>query len=37
MTVPLPAGVLARYERFSLYNSPYVAHDRGELYSEKRS
>ncbi len=25
----LPEGVLARYERFSLYNSPYVAHDRG--------
>jgi len=29
MAVPLPAGVLSQYERFSLYNSPYVAHDRG--------
>lgn len=29
VSVSLPADVLARYERFSLYNSPYVAHDRG--------
>ena len=29
MAVSLPADVLARYERFSLYNSPYVAHDQG--------
>lgn len=29
MVVSLPADVLERYERFSLYNSPYVAHDRG--------
>lgn len=27
--VTLAADVLARYERFSLYNSPYPAHDRG--------
>lgn len=27
--VTLPAEVLARYPRFSLYNSPYPAHDRG--------
>ena len=27
--VRLPASVAARYERFSLYNSPYPAHDRG--------
>jgi hypothetical protein len=27
--VTLPLEVLARYERFSLYNSPYPAHDRG--------
>ncbi|MDZ7746461.1 MAG: hypothetical protein U5K28_08075 [Halobacteriales archaeon] len=27
--VTLPASVLARYERFSRYNSPYPAHDRG--------
>jgi hypothetical protein len=25
----LPTAVLERYERFSLYNSPYPAHDRG--------
>lgn len=29
MTVVLPDEVLARYPRFSLYNSPYPAHDRG--------
>jgi hypothetical protein len=29
MAVSLSADVLSRYERFSLYNSPYVAHDRG--------
>lgn len=29
MTVTLPADVLDRYRRFSLYNSPYPAHDRG--------
>jgi len=37
MTVSLPADVLARYERFSLYNSPYVAHGRGcaiDLYPD---
>lgn len=27
--VPLPASVLERYPRFSCYNSPYPAHDRG--------
>ncbi|MFC7176544.1 hypothetical protein [Halosegnis marinus] len=27
--VTLPGDVVARYERFSLYNSPYPAHDRG--------
>lgn len=27
--VSLPADVVARYERFSLYNSPYPAHDTG--------
>jgi hypothetical protein len=27
--VPLPADLLSRYERFSCYNSPYPAHDRG--------
>lgn len=27
--VTLPGDVAARYERFSLYNSPYPAHDRG--------
>jgi hypothetical protein len=27
--VSLPADVVARYERFSLYNSPYPAHDAG--------
>ncbi|MEM4781584.1 MAG: hypothetical protein QXG03_08510 [Halalkalicoccus sp.] len=27
--VTLPAEVLSRYPRFSLYNSPYPAHDRG--------
>ncbi|WP_254536801.1 hypothetical protein [Halomarina litorea] len=33
----LSEGVLERYERFSLYNSPYAAHDRGcavDLYPE---
>ncbi|ELZ25931.1 hypothetical protein [Natrinema limicola] len=29
MAVTLPASVLAQYERFSLYNSPYPAHDGG--------
>lgn len=29
MTVTLGADVLFQYRRFSLYNSPYVAHDRG--------
>ncbi|MFB6126103.1 MAG: hypothetical protein ABEJ79_02220 [Halolamina sp.] len=35
--VSLPASVLARYRRFSLYNSPYAAHDRGravDLYPD---
>jgi hypothetical protein len=27
--VTLPGSVIERYERFSLYNSPYPAHDRG--------
>ena len=27
--VTLPGAVVRRYERFSLYNSPYPAHDRG--------
>jgi hypothetical protein len=27
--VTLPGAVVRRYERFSLYNSPYQAHDRG--------
>jgi hypothetical protein len=27
--VTVPASTLARYERFSLFNSPYPAHDRG--------
>ncbi len=27
--VPLPPSLLDRYERFSCYNSPYAAHDRG--------
>ena len=33
----LPAATLGRYQRFSLYNSPYAAHDRGcaiDLYPE---
>ncbi|WP_129112607.1 hypothetical protein [Halegenticoccus tardaugens] len=37
MAVTLPADVLERYRRFSLYNSPYPAHDRGcaiDLYPE---
>ncbi|QLK25085.1 hypothetical protein HYG81_13355 [Natrinema zhouii] len=29
MAVTLPETVLARYDRFSLYNSPYPAHDGG--------
>lgn len=29
MTCSIPAAVLFQYRRFSLYNSPYVAHDRG--------
>jgi len=35
--VTVPASTLARYRRFSLYNSPYPAHDRGcaiDLYPE---
>jgi hypothetical protein len=35
--VSLPADVVARYERFSRYNSPYPAHDRGcavDLYPD---
>ncbi|MFB6131331.1 MAG: hypothetical protein ABEJ28_10980 [Salinigranum sp.] len=35
--VTLPASVVRRYPRFSLYNSPYAAHDRGhavDLYPE---
>jgi hypothetical protein len=37
MAVTLPADILRRYRRFSLYNSPYPAHDRGcaiDLYPE---
>lgn len=37
MTVTLSAEILRRYPRFSLYNSPYPAHDRGcaiDLYPE---
>ena len=36
--VSLPASTLARYERLSLFNSPYHAHDRGEaidLYPDR--
>jgi len=36
--VTLPASTLARYERLSLFNSPYPAHDRGEavdLYPDR--
>jgi hypothetical protein len=29
MAVTLPADVLGRYRRFTLYNSPYAAHDHG--------
>ena len=29
MAVTLPADVLCRYRRFTLYNSPYAAHDHG--------
>ena len=29
MAVTLPETLLARYKRFSLYNSPYPAHDKG--------
>ena len=29
MAVTLPADALSHYRRFSLYNSPYAAHDRG--------
>jgi len=29
MAVTLPADVLRRYARFTLYNSPFAAHDRG--------
>ncbi|MFC7044403.1 hypothetical protein ACFQH6_02360 [Halobacteriaceae archaeon GCM10025711] len=35
--VVLPADVVSRYPRFSLYNSPYTAHDRGaavDLYPD---
>lgn len=37
MAVTLPAAVLKQYPRFSLYNSPYPAHDRGcavDLYPD---
>ncbi|WP_254279719.1 hypothetical protein [Haloarcula marina] len=37
MAVTVPADVLARYYRFSLYNSPFDAHDEGcaiDLYPE---
>ena len=37
MAVTLPAEALSRYQRFSLYNSPYVAHDHGcaiDLYPD---
>jgi hypothetical protein len=37
MVVTLPDEVLSRYPRFSLYNSPYPAHDRGcaiDLYPD---
>ncbi|WP_224267812.1 M23 family metallopeptidase [Haloprofundus salinisoli] len=37
MTVTLSSPVVERYRRFSLYNSPYPAHDRGcavDLYPE---
>jgi len=40
MVVILPADVLSRYPRFSLYNSPYPAHDAGcavDLYPDDRS
>jgi hypothetical protein len=36
--VSLPASTLAQYERFSLFNSPYPAHDRGravDLYPDR--
>jgi len=39
MAVVLPADILRRYPRFSLYNSPYAAHDAGaavDLYPEPR-
>lgn len=38
MAVTLSADVLSQYERFSLYNSPYVAHDHGhaiDLYPNR--
>ena len=37
MAVTLPADVLHQYRRFTLYNSPYVAHDHGcaiDLYPD---
>jgi len=37
MTVTLPADVLGRYRRFTLYDSPYAAHDAGraiDLYPD---
>ncbi|WP_049900780.1 hypothetical protein [Halococcus agarilyticus] len=37
MAVSIGADVLSRYRRFSLYNSPYVAHERGhaiDLYPD---
>ncbi|MDS0281953.1 hypothetical protein [Haloarcula onubensis] len=37
MAVTVPRGVLAQYYRFSLYNSPFAAHDEGcaiDLYPE---
>lgn len=38
MAVTLPAEILSRYRRFSLYNSPFDAHDRGcaiDLYPDE--
>lgn len=40
MPVTLPAEVLFQYRRFSLYNSPFVAHDRGcaiDLYPDGKA
>jgi|AntRauTorcE11897_2_1112592.scaffolds.fasta_scaffold00500_16 hypothetical protein len=38
--VSLPAALLSRYDRFSCYNSPYPAHDRGcavDLYPDSNA